>query len=58
VAEKRGVSVSKRVSSTSDVRLSTANTWSTRRSTPYREKRLAEYKIYIYIFLKTKATGM
>lgn len=34
VAEKRGVSVSKRVSSTSDVNVSTPRVWSTRRSTP------------------------
>lgn len=34
VAEKRGVSVSNRVSSTSEESVSTVNGWSTRRSTP------------------------
>lgn len=37
MAEKRGVSVSKRVSSTSDIRLSVVSGWSTSRSTPARK---------------------
>lgn len=34
VAENRGVKVSKRVSSTRDVKMSTVNGWSTSKSTP------------------------
>lgn len=40
VAEKRGVNVSKRVSSTRNIRFSVVSGWSTRRSTPWTSLRV------------------